>query len=300
MTYRLSVGLFYEKFEKGRNNMAIVVPEIFADATNAALDHSIRIGRIAFDATDLVGDIRECGDTVHFPVIDRISDAEVMEDGTELTPSEVSMTDNTAKIKQVGKAVRIYDKHSTQVKGQLIDNMATQIGESMADAIDKDLIGEMDKSAVYKVSGDATSITYTTIEAAFDCFGDKADRNTAGIIINSRLRSKFLSMDEFVKNDRTYVNNANGTPVDDDGVIGYWRGSIPVILSNNGTYDEEKLEVKTYIVKNMALGIIKQKDASIEEQRESLKKATLISADEMYAVKLIDPKGVVIIRKTIE
>lgn len=36
MTYRLSVGLFYEKFEKGRNNMAIVVPEIFADATNAA------------------------------------------------------------------------------------------------------------------------------------------------------------------------------------------------------------------------------------------------------------------------
>ena len=73
-----------------------------------------------------------------------------------------------------------------------------------------------------------------------------------------------------------------------------------MILSNNGTYDEEKLEVKTYIVKNMALGIIKQKDASIEEQRESLKKATLISADEMYAVKLIDPKGVVIIRKTIE
>lgn len=120
--------------------MAIVVPEIFADATNAALDHSIRIGRIAFDATDLVGDIRTYGDTVHFPVIDRISDAEVMEDGTELTPSEVSMTDNTAKIKQVGKAVRIYDKHSTQVKGHLIDNMATQIGESMADAMENTYI----------------------------------------------------------------------------------------------------------------------------------------------------------------
>ena len=289
--------------------MAIVVPEIFADATNAALDHSIRIGRIAFDATDLVGDIRECGDTVHFPVIDRISDAEVMEDGTELTPSEVSMTDNTAKIKQVGKAVRIYDKHSTQVKGQLIDNMATQIGESMADAIDKDLIAEMDKSAAYKVaignkenpsaSVSGNSITYTQIESGFDCFGDKADVNTAGIIINSRLRQSFLGMTEFVKRDYAFSNDANGG-VANDGVIGYWRGSIPVILSNNGTYDEEKDECKTYIVKNMALGIIKQKDASIEEQRESLKKATLISADEMYAVKLIDPKGVVIIRKTIE
>lgn len=288
--------------------MAIVVPEIFADATNAALDHSIRIGRIAFDATDLVGDIRECGDTVHFPVIDRISDAEVMEDGTELTPSEVSMTDNTAKIKQVGKAVRIYDKHSTQVKGQLIDSMATQIGEAMADAIDKDLIAEMDKSAAYKVAyatkehpelADGNNITYELIESGFDCFGDKADVNTAGIIINSRLRRSFLGMTEFVKRDYAFSNDANGG-VANDGVIGYWRGSIPVILSNNGTYDEEKDECKTYLVKNLALGIIKQKDASIEEQRESLKKATLISADEMYAVKLIDPKGVVIIRKTIE
>ena len=279
--------------------MAIVVPEIFADATNAALDHSIRVGRVAFDATDLVSDIREYGDEVHFPVIDRISDAEVMEDGSILTPSEVSMTDSTAKIKQVGKAVRVYDKHSTQVKGKLIDAMAEQIGEAMADAIDKDLIKEMDENAVYKfqnLSVDRVSnyITYDDIEKGFDCFGDKADMNTVGIIINSRLRNSFLRMSEFAKVDFTYSNLANGR-VTNDGVIGYWRGSIPVIMSDNGTYDESKKIFKTYIVKKNALGIIKQKDASIEEQRESLRKATLISADELYAVKLIDHKGVAVV-----
>lgn len=284
--------------------MAIVVPEIFADATNAALDHSIRVGRVAFDATDLVGDIREYGDEIHFPVIDRISDAEVMEDGSVLTPSEVSMTDSAAKIKQVGKAVRVYDKHSTQVKGQLIDSMAEQIGEAMADAIDRDLIKEMDENAVYKihnlVSNPETELTtpnfnYDVLENAFDCFGDKADMNTVGIIINSRLRKSFLYMAEFTKVDYTYNNPANGR-VANDGVIGYWRGSIPVIMSDNGTYDENKKILKAYIVKKNALGIIKQKDASVEEQRESLRKATLLSADEMYAVKLIDPKGVAVIQ----
>ena len=38
--------------------MAIVVPSIFAEATNSAMDHAIRIGKVAFDATDLVPDIK--------------------------------------------------------------------------------------------------------------------------------------------------------------------------------------------------------------------------------------------------
>ena len=97
--------------------MAIVVPSIFADATNSAMDHAIRIGKVAFDATDLVPDIAECGDEVHFPTIDRITDAETMVKGTDLTPSELSMTDNKATIRQVGKAVRIYDKDAAQTKG---------------------------------------------------------------------------------------------------------------------------------------------------------------------------------------
>lgn len=47
---------YLEIFRKGRNrNMAIVVPELFSDATNAAMDHHIRIGKVAFDATELVG-----------------------------------------------------------------------------------------------------------------------------------------------------------------------------------------------------------------------------------------------------
>lgn len=280
--------------------MAIVVPSIFADATNAAMEKSLRIGKIAFDATDLVPEITECGDEVSFPTVDRITGAEVMTKGAELTPSELSMTDNKAQIKQVGKAVRIYDKDSKQVKGNVVDLLSVQIGEAMAEAVDADLVKEMDDNAVFKTataSGD--SITYLEMESGFDVFQDDVNvESYAGIIINSRLRSAFMGMDQFTKADYNFSNAENGKG-NAEGIIGYWYGVIPVIVCNNNTYDESARECKTYIVKKNALGVITQKAATIEEERESLKKATLLSADELYAVKLLNTKGVSILRKTI-
>nr|UVM92959.1 MAG: capsid family protein [Bacteriophage sp.] len=280
--------------------MAIVVPGIFADATNAAMDHAVRIGKVAFDATDLVPDITECGDEVHFPTIDRITDAETMVKGKDLTPSELSMTDNKAVVRQVGKAVRIYDKDAAQTKGRVVDLMAEQIGETMADRVDADLVAEMDAATAYKTAtAKADAITYDEVEKGFDVFGDDVATNSfAGIIINSRLRSSFMAMPQFTKVDYTFAKEGNGT-VDDNGVIGYWNGIIPVIVCNNNTYDTAKSECKTYIVKKNALGIIVQKETSVEEQRESLKKATLLSADKLYAVKLLNTKGCAILRKTI-
>lgn len=280
--------------------MAVVIPEIFADAVNASMETSLRIGAVAFDATDMVGDIREYGDTVHFPTFDRIGSAEVMTKGNALTPAELSMTDNDAEIKQVGKAVRVYDKDSKQVKGNVIDQMAVQIGQEMARAVDSDLVAEMDAEAVYKTAlASATAITADELEQGFDNFGDDVDVDSyAGIVINSRLRSSFVKMDSFVKADYTFAKNGNGRG-DANGVIGYYLGVIPVIVCNNGTFDSTNNEAKCYIVKKNALGIIWQKEANIEEERESLKKATLLSSDELYAVKLLNSKGVAILRKTI-
>lgn len=279
--------------------MGIVVPEIFSEAINSKMGTSLRIGRIAFDATEMVPDIRNCGNKVNFPTFDRIGDAEVVTKGTELVPTDVSMTDNEAEIKQVGKSVRIFDKDAIQVKGQVIDNMAEQLGDSMAKAVDGDLVVEMDANTAYKTPMvNANSITAAEIESGFDVFGDDIDDETfAGIIINSRLRKSFLAMEEFTKADLTYSKDGNG--IAKDGVIGYWHGIIPVIVCNNNTYDTTASESKTYIVKKNALGIIWQKEASTEEERLSKLFATDLTAGELYAVKLINSKGVSILRKTV-
>lgn len=209
------------------------------------------------------------------------------------------MSDSTAKIGQVGKSVRIYDKDSIQVKGAMKDRMADQIGEVMAKDVDKSLVDEMDANAVYKVPTSAPeSLTALEIEAAFDCFGDDVDSaNFAGILINHRLRKEFTAMDEFTSVSKTYAKDSNG--VVENGIVGYWLGVIPVIICDNNTYDTVSKECKTYIVRKNALGVIWQKEVTIEEEREAKRLATDLVASDLYAVKLMDTKGCVILRKTI-
>lgn len=279
--------------------MALVIPELFSEAVNAKMEVSLRVGRLATDMTNLAEDITTCGDTIHFPTFDRISDASTVTKGTPIVPEEVNMSDSTAKIGHVAKSVRIYDKDSIQVKGAMKDRIAEQIGEVMAKDVDANLVNEMDASAVYKVpTSSPESITLTEIEAAFDCFGDNVDSATfAGILINHRLRTSFVNMDEFTSVSKTYAKDSNG--VVENGIVGYWLGVIPVIICDNNTYDVEKGECKTYLVRKDALGVIWQKEVTIEEEREAKLLATDLVASDLYAVKLMDTKGCVILRKTI-
>ena len=232
----------------------IITPEVFSDCVNAALGVKLRVGKLATDYTNYVDDIRTYGDTVHFPVIDRITDADVVTLGTALVPEDVSMTDSTAVIKQVGKSVRIYDKHSIQVKGELKSNLAIQLGEAMAKAVDSDLVNAIRTEAVYKE--DITSrgnFTEDAVNAAFNVFMDDVDNDTfSGIVINSRLRSDFIKMSAFTDATKTYA--ANGNSIVRDGIIGYWNGTIPVILTDNGTYEDDKSLVA--IIRRGALGVI--------------------------------------------
>lgn len=277
--------------------MALVIPEVFADAVNTAMDVAIRVGRVATDYTDMVEDITTCGDKVHFPTIDRIADASVVTKGTPLVPSAVSMTDNDADIKQVGNSVRIFDKDAIQVKGALKDRMAEQLGQTMAKAVDKDLVEAIKEDAVYTDNVLDTAFDADAINTAFDVFGDEVDNEDfAGILINSKLRAKISAMDEFTSANKTYAANGNG--IVRDGVIGVWNGSIPVILSNNGTSykanvnNAEKDAVMLAIVKKNALGYVYQKSATVEEEREGKLLATDLIASELYATKLVNANGV--------
>lgn len=274
--------------------MAIIVPEVFADAVNSAMGVALRVGRVATDFTEMVEEITQYGDSVHFPVIDRISDAEAVTKGVAIVPDTVSMTDAEAEVKQVAKSVRIFDKDQAQVKSALKDKMAQQLGESMAKAVDKDLVEEMKENAVYQEN--VTELTANAIENAFNVFGDDVDSDSfAGIVINSALRPIINGMDEFTSAEKT--NTAIGNGIVRDGVIGLWN-NIPVILSNNGTSGKitvsnaEKDAKMLFIVKKDALGYVYQKQATVEEEREAKLLATDLVASELYAVKLVKSNGV--------
>ena len=265
----------------------IITPAVFADVVNSKLGVKLRVAKLATDYTDAVDDITTYGSEVHFPVIDRITDAAVVEKGTALIPDEMNMSESVAEIKPVGKAVRIYDKDSAQVKGTLKDKLATQLADAMAKAVDTDLVNNIIDEAAYKDT--ATELTATVVDEAFNVFGDDVDNDTfAGILINSKLRSAFMKMDEFTSIMKTNAATGNGIVV--DGIIGHWNGTIPVYVSDNGTYKDNKSLMA--VIKKDALGVIWQRVPSIEEEREAKLFATDLVANEMYASKLLHTDGV--------
>lgn len=278
--------------------MALIIPSVFADAINAKLDTTLRIGRVAFNATETIPELRQAGDTVHFPTINRVATATNVTKGTALSPAVIDMTDSTATIQWIGSSMRVFDSEAAQIKGKVLDNVVEQVATAMAKRIDLDLTGAMDSEAVYKqATAGANAITATELFGALANFGDDIDTDSfAGVVINSRILPSFLGMDEFVSNNKTYQTSGNG--IVSDGIVGYFMG-IPVIVCNNGTYDIAKAECKTYIVKKNALGYIFQREILIEEEREAKLLATDVVASSLYACKLLNLKGVVIARKTV-
>lgn len=276
----------------------IFVPEIFSDAVNEKLTSTLRFGSVAFDATSMCPEILVAGDKIHFPKIKRSATVSAVTKGTALTPATLDMADSTADIMYVGSAFRVYDSERAQVKGSVMDKVVQQVVDEMAKKIDSDLATAIDTDAVYKSAvADAISITSAEIQTGMDNFGDSVDTDSyAAILINSRLRSVFMGMPEFVDSTKTFQTNGNGIVA--NGVIGYYFG-VPVVVSNNGTFDTVKSECKTYIVKKDALGFVFQKNVSVEEDRQALLLCTDIVASSLYATKLIDDTGVVVLRKTI-
>ena len=274
--------------------MSIIIPQVFADAVNDSMGVALRVGRVATDFTDMCEEITQYGGSVHFPVIDRISDAEAVTKGTAIVPDTVSMTDAEAEIKQVAKSVRIFDRDQAQVKSALKDKMAEQLGQAMAKAVDRDLVEEMKENAVYQEN--ITELTANAIENAFNVFGDDVDSDSfAGIIINSALRPIINGMNEFTSAEKT--NTAVGNGIVRDGIVGLFN-NIPVILSNDGTSGtisvsgSDKNAKMLFIVKKDALGYVYQKEAQVEEEREAKLLATDLVASELYAVKLVKTNGV--------
>lgn len=277
--------------------MSLVIGSVYADAVNSKLGTALKMKDIATDYTDMVSDILVYGNEVHFPTFNRLSDAEEVTKGTALVPEEVGMSDSVSKVKQTGKSVRVYDKDKAQIKGAVVDAMASQTAEVMAKKIDSDLISEMVDNAVYKTALPG-ELTVSAIDSAFDVFGDQVQNSSfSGIVAHGKFRSAIMRMDEFTKIDKSYAVSGNGI-VDDNNCIGFWNGTIPVYLSDQ-MWDATNSEPIMAVVKTGAIGYIMQKETTVEEEREAKLLATDLVASNLYAVKLLDTKGVSILKKTI-
>ena len=276
--------------------MALFIPEVMKDAVNEKLGVALKMGTLSTDYTAEVAEITSCGDTINFPKFERVASVGEVTKGVAIVPTSVSMTENKATIKQTAGSVSVYDKDQKQIKGSTLDNMISQLADAMAKDLDTSLSATMDAEATKKSpTASATAITNDELLNSMSLFGDDADTESfAGLAINSRLKPSFFKMDEFVSVEKTYKHDGNGIVV--NGCIGFWYG-IPVVCTNNGTFKDS--ECVSYLIKKGALGYVKQQDVTLEIEREGKLLRNDIITSSLYATKVVDNDGIVIIRKTV-
>lgn len=276
----------------------IIIPEVYAKMLTEKVEGKVRISKYAVDLGN-VGDFAQEGDSITFPQFMALSEAEVLARGAQITTEELKQTSTKKEVKHYAKGVSILDVDALEGKGNFTENAINQQAELFARARDKECVADIDANAVLKYStATGDSILETELIDALNMWGDDQDDNSFdAIVINSKLLPSFYAMDGFVNSTKTYVKDGNGVII--NGAIGTYR-TIPVVLSNVGTYDNSSNECKSYILKKGALGIKDKKNGvEIELERQASYKRTDVFADEMFVIGLIQKDGVCIMRKTI-
>ena len=276
----------------------IINETVFSDCVNKALGVNLKMAGLAYDATAEVGEVSSWGNKVSFPRFNRTANVATIVKGTAIVPADVDMADCTADILQTGGSIRVFDKDAHSIKGATLDRMAEQLAQEAAKDIDSALSTTADREAtLLSALASANDVTEDEMLDAMQLFNDQQDVDSySGICINSRMRKSFVKMDAFTSTEKTYMTNGNG--IVKNGCIGYFMG-VPVVVSDNGTYDTAKAESKIYFLKKGALAYVLQQSPKIEEQREGLLLATDIIDSQLYATKVLDTTGIVIARKTI-
>lgn len=273
----------------------LIRPDVYAGLVREKFEGRIRIASLSTELGFLKN--TTVGEKVVFPKWSILKDAEDVLKGIPIVPEALSQTSTNATIMHKGKAVTVYDYDQLTGLGNAIDESANQMGIVFARELDKNLATEALTTSLLSPTADAAKITAAELNTALNLYGDEQDvEDFAGIVVNSLLVPSFFAMNEFVDKNKTYTTDGSG--VIRNGLLGWFR-SIPIYLSDKETYDGTAKECITYIIKKNALGYMTKRDINIELSRQALLKATDVVGDFIYACKLINDAGVVVVRKTI-
>lgn len=277
--------------------MSMFIPEVVRDCINDKMDERLVVAKhLAHDMTNEVKNFTFEGETIHFPLFDDIGDVETMTVGTALTPVRMNSTDNTAVVRQYGKAVDIYDFEQLTASGDPIGAAAAQLGWKFAIQMDRLLLEAADADCTLEAtSASKTILTQDELEAGFDLFMERQNYDEFdGILVPSKLKTSFITMPGFTVNTNTYVSPNAGKIANQ--ILGEYRG-IKVYMSDMA-WDSTNDEFKCYLIKHGAIAWAMKRDFMPEMDRNILKKSTTLSADLMVAGKLLRSKDLVVIHNT--
>lgn len=249
----------------------MIDPQVLADMISAALPNAIRFAPLARIDNTLVG---QPGSTVTVPKFKYIGDAEDVAEGEAIDTSLLETSSEPFDIKKAGKGVEITDEAVLSGYGDPIGEAGNQLTLAISNKVDNDVLTALGTTTLEYTAGTAWDLG--TISDALDIFGDEDDEATV-LILNpkdaSELRKSIGGDWERASDlgDNIIVNGTYG------GVLG-----AQVVRSN------KVAEGTGYLVKTGALAIYMKRNVAVEDDRDILRKTTVMTADQHYGAHLYD------------
>lgn len=266
----------------------MVIPEVWADLTNAEFQGKLVFGQPGFSVSDNTLQGRP-GDRINFPSWNTLSGADLeVAEGSAIVPERMSTNEGpSAVIKEIGKAVDITDKAKLVGRGDPASEARNQIATVIARKIDHDLKVEAETTS-HVVDGTSGPLGWNTVVQAIQQFGDEwVPEDMAGLVIHSSQHHDLLQNDHFLSRDQ--VGDLAVIP---RGFVGSLAG-VPVVVSDRITSTGSSF--KALLVRQGALGVLWKRRPVVETDRDVLGRTQVIAATTHYATKLLDADGVVVL-----
>lgn len=276
----------------------LINPEVMADMISAKVPQKLVVSKIAKVDTTLQG---KPGDTITVPQYAYIGDAEDIAEGIECGTVKLTSTTTQVKVKKVMKAVEITDESVLSGYGNPMGEATNQLSKAIASKEDYDallaVVTEGGEGGVQLVhDGSASQIAYAGIVDAIDLFDEEVNSEKV-IFVNPKQVTKLRKDSDFISADKydghvmmtgeigkianCRVVSSKRVPLDESGA-NYLN---PIVKMNNDNESEDDAPAVTLYMK---------RKVNVETERESLKRVTIASADQHYAVALTNTAKVVL------
>lgn len=264
----------------------MIVPQVFGDMVAGEF-----VGKLVFGSglfSNVYDDLEGVpGDTLHFPKFNTLTDAADVTEATDLPIERLTTADDTATIKEAGKAVEITDKSILVGMGDPVAEAARQLGIVVARKIDADLQTSLlaAPAGTKTNAGTAASFAEANMWALRDLFGeDGADPFAfSAYVMNSARHAQIRSTANF--NTALAVGEGNQALV--RGYVGQF-GGVPVIVS------DRMPALKVVLMRGKPLGLAYKRRPIVEADRDILARTNLITTNVHYGTKVVTPADVAI------
>lgn len=274
-------------------------PEVWEDLAQAEFKGRSILLQATLTDDKLVG---QPGDVVKFPKWLALGE---MEDLAELVPmatEKLTQSATEARIKEAGKAVEISDTAELVGLGNAQDEAIRQFGILAGRKIDADLYAAaikvetggrtfadgraaVDSSPLVFNAGVGVNIGWNGLVDSSAIFGDEWEPSDfSGFYLNSAERARVMKDSNFIAAQQG--NGSNG--ILNRGLIGD-LGGVPAYVTNRVPAG------KSLLLKRNALGLKYKRRPIVEQDRDILARATVVTTNMHYGVHRINDGGVLVI-----